>query len=260
MTWPTRTTSPCATATRSAAEVLRALDGDEHPGSADGVDREGTAPPSEPDGATPEHAATRPRRRRRWLAVVGSLLVVAGVALALVTSQTGARLPGQTATGSVSLSRSAQLQRTLAQAETLQSSGDGAEALGLYRQVLSQDPTQPDALAQAGWLEYQAGAQSADAAVLGEAQDTEEAAVRAAPGAYAPRLYLGSMFLAENDAADAVVQYRQFLADDPPAAELGVAKPFIVEAFGKAHEPVPALPGSGGATATTSSVPSRSSG
>ena len=210
------------------------------------------------DGATPEHAATRPRRRRRpgwrwwarswwwrrWHSPV-------------VTSQTGARLPGQTATGSVSLSRSAQLQRTLAQAETLQSSGDGAEALGLYRQVLAQDPTQPDALAEAGWLEYQAGAQSADAAVLGEAQDTEEAAVRAAPGAYAPRLYLGSMFLAENDAADAVVQYRQFLADGPPAAELGVAKPFIVEAFGKAHEPVPALPGSGGSTATTSSVPAR---
>ena len=187
-------------------------------------------------------------------------MVLAAVALTLVMSEAGARLPGQTATGSVSLSRSAQLQRTLAQAETLQSSGDGAEALGLYRQVLAQDPTQPDALAQAGWLEYQAGAQSADAAVLTEAQDTEQAAVRAAPGAYAPRLYLGSMFLAEDNAAGAVVQYRQFLADVPPAAEVAVAKPFIVEAFGKAHEPVPTMPGSGGAATTTSSVPARSSG
>ncbi len=237
------------------------MDGVEDPGVGDG--REGTAARSKTVVAAPEHAThprPRRRRRRRWLAVVGSLLVLAAVALALVTSQTGARLPGQTATGSVSLSRSAQLQRTLAQAETLQSSGDGADALGLYHQVLAQDPTQPDALAQAGWLEYQAGAQSADAAVLTKAQDTEEAAVRAAPGAYAPRLYLGSMFLAENDAADAVVQYRQFLADGPPAAELGVARPFIVEAFGKAHEPVPAMPGSSGSTATTSSAPARSSG
>ena len=48
----------------------------------------------------------------------------------------------------------------------------------------------------------------------------EQAAQRADPGAYAPHLYLGSMFLAEGNAVGAVAQYRQFLADGPPRAEV----------------------------------------
>jgi hypothetical protein len=187
--------------------------------------------------------------------VGGSLLVLAAVAVTLVVRQTGVRLPGQTATGSVSLSPAAQLRRTLAQAETLQSSGDATEALRLYNQVLTQDPRQPEALAQAAWLEFEAGAKSGDASVLTKAQDTEEAAAAAAPGAYAPRLYLGSMFLAEGDDVGALAQYREFLADGPPGAEVARAEPFITQAARGAHQPVPPMPGVTGSVPTTTTVP-----
>lgn len=248
--------------TRRAAEVLRALDGGDTGGT-------GIAPDTDRDGmdarragaqagsrleTTSEVVATdaRPRRRRTFL-VVGLLAVVAAVAVAVVAAQSGTRLPGETASGSVSLDRAAQLRRTLAQAETLESEGDAADAVRLYDEVLAQDPTQPDALAQSGWLEFEAGAASRDSAVLAKAQQLEEAALRVEPAAYAPHLYLGSMLLAEGDDSGAVVQYRQFLADKPPTAEVRAAQQLIDEAFNGAHQPVPALPG---VTATTPSAPS----
>ncbi len=164
----------------------------------------------------------------------------------MVVTQTGTRLPGQTETGSVSLSNGAQQRRTLAQAEALESSGNAAGALRLYLQILAGDPTQPEAQAEAGWLEFEAGVKSKDAAVLTDAQQREQAAQRADPSAYAPHLYLGSMDLAEGDAAQAVAQYRQFLADDPPQAEVRTAQGFIEEAFRLAGQPVPAGLGTAG--------------
>ena len=180
--------------------------------------------------------------------VAGSLIVVAAVAVTVVVTQTGSRLPGQTVSGSVSLSRAAQLQRTLAQAETLETSGNASGALRLYLEVLAQDPGQPEALAESGWLEFEAGVRSGDAAVLSRAQAQEQMAERAAPGAYAPHLYRGSMLLAEGNATAAVTEFRQFLADGPPAAEVQVAKSIITQAFRQADQPVPAMPS---ATATT---------
>jgi hypothetical protein len=231
--------------THRAAEVLQALS------------REPSAqqPPADPPLAgrpssveeltgemAPENAAS-PRRRRRTVLVVGSMALVAAVAVAVVATQTGTRLPGQTVTGSVSLSRTAQLHRTLAQAETLETAGNAAGALRLYHQVLVQDSNQPEALAESGWLEFQAGVQARDAGVLASAQQLELQAQRAEPGAYAPHLYLGSMLLAEGDASGAVTQYRQFLSDGPPQSVARAAQPYITEAFHKAGLPVPSTPG-----------------
>jgi hypothetical protein len=228
--------------TRRAAEVLRALERDE------------PEPRSELPGAGPVGTARADApgrvRRRRTLVVMGSLFMVAAVAVAVVAAQTGARLPGQTASGSVSLSSGAQQRRTLAQAEALEGAGTGAGALNLYLEVLHQDPTQPEALAESGWLEFEAGVKSKDAAVLADAQKQEEAAQRAEPGAYAPHLYLGSMDLAEGDASAAVAQYRQFLADGPPPSEVQVAESFITDAFRQAGQAVPAMPGTASTTTT----------
>lgn len=226
--------------TQRAAEVLRALESGE-PSNASGP--EDVAPTPSPTETTPDAPAPA-RRRRRSLLVAGSLVVVAALSIVLVVTQTGSRLPGQTGSGSVSLSRAAQLQRTLTQAETLETSGNASGALRLYLEVLAQDPTQPDALAESGWLEFEAGVRSGDAAVLSRAQDQEQMAERAAPGAYAPHLYLGSMLLAEGNAAGAVAEFRRFLADGPPASEVEVAKSIITQAFRKANLPVPAMGGS----------------
>jgi tetratricopeptide (TPR) repeat protein len=243
--------------TRRAAEVLRALQRDE-PARVSTSDV-ATPTPTPTPASTPTQTPTQTptpipaRRRRPSMLVVGSLVVVAAVAITIVVSQTGSRLPGQTPSGSVSLNRSAQLQRTLAQAETLEASGNAAGALRLYLQVLAQDPTQPEALAESGWLEFEAGVRSGDAAVLSRAQDQEQMAERADPGAYAPHLYLGSMLLAEGNAAGAVTEFSRFLADGPPVSEVQVARSIITEAYRKAGRPVPAMPSApptttGGAT------------
>jgi len=218
--------------TRRAAEVLQALQRVET-----------TDPSARPGvhGAQPLSDGAAPRVRRRTLAVVGTL-ALAAAAITLVVTQSGARLPGQSATGSVSLSRAAQLRRTLAQAETLEAAGNGSGALRLYQQMLGQDPANGEALAESGWLEFEAGVKAKDSAVLARAQQSEQAALRAEPGAYAPHLYLGSMLLAEGDATGAVGQYRQFLADGPPPAEVRIAQTFVDEAFQKAGEPVPPPP------------------
>ncbi len=241
--------------TRRAAEVLRALDdGDDVAPDLQGAEARPDGAPGRARGATTTASdlvvPNEPPTRRRALLVGGLLAVVVAVAVAVVATQSGTRLPGQTATGSVSLSRAAQLRRTLAQAETLESEGDVSDAVPLFEEVLARDPTQPDALAQLGWLEYEAGVASRDPAVLAKAQQLEETALRAAPDAYAPHLYLGSMLLAEGDNTGAVAQYRQFLADAPPTAEVRAAQQFIDEAFKAVHQPVPALPG------VTSSAPS----
>jgi tetratricopeptide (TPR) repeat protein len=250
--------------TRRAAEVLHALERTEITGIGD-----------DPTVARPTHAETTAsvdssdtvpsgggsRRRlgrvprRRTVLVIGSLAIVAAVAVTIVVTQTGARLPGQTATGSVSLSRGAQLRRSLAQAEALESTGNASGALQLYLQVLTQDPKQPEALAESGWLEFEAGVSAGNAAVLSRAQAQEEAAQRADPSAYAPHLYLGSMLLAEGNATGAIGQYRQFLADGPPQDEVQAARTFIIEAFRKAGQPVPAELGTAPTTLPPTTVP-----
>jgi tetratricopeptide (TPR) repeat protein len=226
--------------THRAAEVLRALDRESSAQeSSEGAQSSAAQSSAASSGAESPERVTSPRRRRRAVLVVGSMALVVAVAIAVVASQTGTRLPGQTATGSVSLSRGAQVQRTLAQADTLETAGNGAGALRLYHQVLVQDPNQPVALAQSGLLEYQAGVQARDAGLLSSAQQLEEEAVHAEPGAYAPHLYLGSMLLAEGNATGAVTQYRQFLSDAPPQSEVRAAQPYIAEAFHKAGIAVP---------------------
>jgi len=222
--------------TRRAADVLRELDA--------ATTAEPEAPVPARDAGAPQPSSTR-ARRRHLLAVVGGLAVLVAVSAVVVETQTGSRLPGQTATGSVSLSKPEQIRRTLAQAETLETSGDAAGALHLYHQVLAQEPDQVDALAESGWLEFEAGAQAQSSAVLTEALQLEQRAQRSDPGAYAPHLYLGSMLLAEGNAPGAVTQYRQFLADGPPQDKVVAAKPFIARAFTQVGQPVPAMPTGG---------------
>ena len=227
-----------------AAAVLRALERDEtDPSSgstANGSTKAGAAAPAD---APPAPQARPTRAQRRGALFVGvAVVVLAAVSVVVVVTQTGSRLPGDTSSGTVRMARGEQLRRTDAQADTLQSRGDVAGALRLYHQVLAADPTDYDALAQSGWLEFEAGVQARNGAVLAHAQRLEEQAVRADPGAYVAHLYLGSMLLAENDAVGAREQYRQFLSDHPPPAEVRMAAPFIDRAFAATGQPPPPLP------------------
>jgi tetratricopeptide (TPR) repeat protein len=231
-----------------AAAVLRTLDGASlsPDGSTDGPRRSGrdSARPSplSPAGATGVSS------RRRQLLVTAGVVVVVGCVVWAVVAHLGARLPGESVTGSVTLSGSEATERSLAQAETLESQGDDVDALKLYQAVLRQDPTEEEALAEVGWLEYEAGARAKNSKLLSLGQQQELKAERVAPAAFAPHLYLGSMLLAEGDSAGAVAQYRQFLTDHPPRSNVTAAEPFIIKAFSAAHLALPALPAGGAAS------------
>ena len=80
------------------------------------------------------------------------------------------RLPGQTATGSVALSPSQQVERTLDQAATVENQGQLGLAAQIYQRVLSAHPDNEVALAQLGWLEYRIGQQGSDATLLADAR------------------------------------------------------------------------------------------
>lgn len=205
---------------------------------------EGSAGDGPPRDAVPERSARRGRPVRRvWiLGTVAVLLAVAVVSIVLVTRGTTARLPGETVSGSVSLNRDQQLGRDLAQAQTLEADGNAAGALELYHKVLLQDPTQEEALAESGWLEFEAGVQAKSSSLLSQGQAEEQKAEQADGNAYTPHLYLGSMFLVEQDTTNAVAQYRLFLADGPPTSVVRSAQPFVDRAFEGAGLTPPSLP------------------
>ena len=227
--------------TARAATVLRALEDGAAP-----LDAPAGDDPA-PDRADPAHPAEeaapsgRSRGRKRVL-LWGALAAFAVAAVVLVVAEVSARLPGQTSSGSITLSRTQKLQRTLAQAETLEGEGNLARALVLYRQVLAQDPTQEQALAESGWLEYEAGASARNTTLLSRGQGDELAAEHAEPSAYAPHLYLGSMLLAEGQASSAADEFSRFLGSSPPVAVEQTAWPYVVEAFTRAGRPAPPVP------------------
>jgi tetratricopeptide (TPR) repeat protein len=220
--------------TARAAAVLRALDGLSDASSAGRATPE-RGPAAATTGAEPS------RRRRRWF-LWSALALFVAAAVVVATGAVTARLPGETSSGTVNLSSAEQLQRTLGQAQLLETEGKASQALTLYHQVLTSDPTQEQALAESGWLEFQAGVSARNGRLLDSGQENERKAERADPRAYAPHLYLGSMLLVEGRSADAASEFSLFLASDPPVAAEQAAWPFVVRAFTGAGRPVPATP------------------
>ena len=65
---------------------------------------------------------------------------------------------------------------------TLEEEGQYNEALQVYQEVLSQDPGNPDALSEAGWLEFEAGVLGRSQQSLEQGESNEESAVTVDPG------------------------------------------------------------------------------
>ncbi len=208
-------------------------------------DAERTDEPTATEGPEREH---RPRsllrrlllRRRKWMLVAGVAALVAAMVLLLV-DVTAPRLPGQSATGSITLRGKALITQQVAQAATLVSEGHVVTALELYEKVLSENPKQPEALAEGGWLEWQTGSQTHDAALESAGQAMVTRATVVDPGFYAGHLYLGTIeLLGADDPSAAVHEYQALLSEHPPAASLASAAGDIRQAFTDAGLPVPA--------------------
>ena len=181
--------------------------------------------------ATPPSALIEVERRgprRGWL-VGGGLVVLAGVVVLVVVLSTGG-----------SPSTSTQITGLLTQASTLVEQGRVTEALPLYGKVLALDPTQPEALAQSGWLTFEAGSAASSTTLMAKGEAQVRLAAQVAPTLYAAHLYLGVIdLLAATDASGAIAEFQTFMNLKPPAYWINVATPYMEKAAAQAGVPVP---------------------
>lgn len=180
--------------------------------------------------------------RRRVRLVLGTAAACCFVVAAtlLAASLAGVRLPGESATGSVSLSSAQQVQETLDRAAILGSEDQAAEAVQLYDQVLQTDPNQPDALTYGGWLVRLAGLSAKNRLVLAKGDASVARAVKVAP-AYPDAHALLGVILYEDFGrpAAAVDQFREALAVGASKNLLASVAPVAVKAFTAAKRPLP---------------------
>ena len=222
------------------------------------VEAELAALDPEPTAAEPPQPAGVPERRPlplwRRIGIVAACLLIAAGAVILVVHFVQARQPGQASSGSVSLSQAQLIEQQLQQALALNNDGNTKEALELYDRVLSEDPSNPAALAYAGYLQWNVGSSAHVAALVKIGRAEIETSVRDSPSYYQGHLFYGLVLENQdhNDAA-AVTQFNDFLADDPPTAEPSQVTALVAPAYQGAGVPVPS-PFSGG-TATGSSAP-----
>ena len=205
--------------------------------------------------AGPEPAAVAPgpgrvrrrlggRRVRRGLGAVLGICVL-GLVTLFALRAAGVRLPGETATGNVSLNGGQQIRDQLQQAQQLGAAGDVRDALALYQTVLTEDPRQPEALAYRGWLVRLTGLEAkskpASAELVAAGRSSIEEAVAVAPGYGDAHLFLGLTLLEDSHSLlPAVAQFRAALADHASPALVQSTRPLLVKAFQSAHEAVPA--------------------
>ncbi len=200
-----------------------------------------------------------PRKRRIWMALVGVAALVAGAVL-LVVHVTSPRLPGQTATGGVKTPQTQTVQHDLAAAATLVQNGKLDTALNVYKEILSVTPRQPQALAEWGWLSWEAADSAGNLTLAAQGRSAVADSVKLDPSLFAGRLYLGSILLAQHQPTQAVVQYKAFLADHPPKSWVTTAAGYISQAFTEAKQPVPAQVKAAAASTSTSTTSTTAAG
>ena len=205
-------------------------------------------PAAEPGTEGDADARSSPRRRgrRSWWLLGGAVVAFAAALIMAVTLFASDRQPGQSITGTFAQTEAQQIEESLAQAATDENQGQAGRAAQLYQSVLDKHPDNEVALAQLGWLEYQTGQQGDSASLIGDARAKLLRSVTLDPRDYAARLYLGTLLLQrDGNAAGAVAQYQQFLADSPPAALVAQAAAEIRDAFTRAGVPVPSAVATG---------------
>ena len=188
---------------------------------------------------------------RRMGIVAACLLIAAGVVI-LVAHYVQARQPGQSSSGTVSLSQAQLIEQQLEQALVQNNQGNTKAALELYDKVLTEDPSNPAALAYAGYLQWNVGSSAHVASLVRIGRAEIETAVRDSPSYYQGHLFYGLVLEnQDHDDAATVTQFDDFLADDPPTAEPAQVADLVAGAYRGAGVPVPSA-FSGGTGAGTS--------
>jgi tetratricopeptide (TPR) repeat protein len=190
----------------------------------------------------------------RKFGIVAACALIAFGAVILVVHSVRARQPGQASSGSVTLSQAQLIEQQLNQANTLNQQGSTKAALELYDKVLSEDPSNPAALAYAGFLQWNVGTTAQVASLVRIGRSEIETAVKDSPSYFQGHLFYG-LVLANQDHNNtaAVAQFNDFLADGPPTAELAQAAPLVSDAYKAAGVALPTQFST--ATTTTTSAP-----
>jgi tetratricopeptide (TPR) repeat protein len=211
-------------------------------------------------------AADTPTRRRfspwRRVGIVAACLLIVAGAVILVNHAVHPSLPGQPVTGTVTQSKVKLLAEELTEAAVLNNNGEAVQALQLYQKVLTQDPGDPIALANSGWLEWENGNAGKSAPAEQAGRTAEKKAIALAPSYWAGHLFLGLIILnQDHNPSGAITQFTKFLGDSPPDAELVNVAPLVASGYKEAKVPYPAKLAAAVATAkattrTTSTTPS----
>ena len=188
--------------TQRAAAVLRALE-------------EGRGLPVAP-------VASPVRRGRRLVALVlvGAMALSAGLAVA---SASGSRLPGDTLSGEIRQTTSAQLQ----QAAQLASGGDISEALALYDEILAEQPDNIEALSERGLLLVSVGSATGRPGLADQGRSSIERVLALDPDNARGLFYRGLALRLAGDDEGAAAAFAAALANDPPPMLRGQIESFL---------------------------------
>jgi tetratricopeptide (TPR) repeat protein len=194
--------------------------------------------PARPERTTPRRRLAR-RRVRLPIGIAAACCFVVAATL-LASSVAGVRLPGESATGSVSVSSAQQETETLDRAAILGSEGQVAEAVQLYGQVLEVDPNQPDALAYGGWLIRLAGLSSHNELVVAKGDASVARAVRVAPSYPDAHALMGVIYFEDFARPKAAVaQFRDAAGAGAPKSLLASVAAVATKAFAAAGQALP---------------------
>jgi hypothetical protein len=205
--------------------------------------------------------ATRSRRAewRRVGIIACCFLIVAGVVI-LVDHAVQPSTPGQPSSGSITISQQELIAQQISEATGFNDENQDLAALQLFEKVLQEDPTNAEALAEAGWLQWKSGFQQHNVAVTNVGRANVVKSIRVAPTAYRGHLYDGLILMFEDvNYKAAAVQFTEFLTDHPPKTDLELVASDVALAYTKAGEPIPlAVSAAQAATSTTTTTPSKS--
>ena len=106
-----------------------------------------------------------------------------------------------------------------------------AEALVLYNEVLKLDPKQSQALAQSGWLTFEAGMLANSKPLVAHGERLVREATKVDPTLYAAHLYLGVIdLMARHNPKAALTEFTTFRALHPPAKWQSLADQYTAQA------------------------------
>ncbi len=181
----------------------------------------------------------RVRARRLLLSLLVLWMITGATFLGLHFA--GVRLPGQSETGSISLSEALVVQQQLTQATNLAGAGQISQAISLYGDILTKVPNQHQALTYRGWLIRVSGKRAKDQHLVVEGDRQIARAVRLAPG-YPDARGLYGIALADDKGQfkSALVQFAALLRDHPSSQLLVALAPQVYTIYHEAGVTAPA--------------------